>query len=538
MTVRDLGVVDYLVVGAGAMGMAFVDTLMSLQPSATVMLIDSHTAPGGHWNDAYDYVKLHQPSIAYGVNSMQLEGNWAKLLLAGKLPWNHHASKPELLTYYRSVVDSWSQKGHLLYMPSTRYDFTQNPTTQDMVTFKSINDNNDELNNSTTYQVKVNVKVVDAVQGECKVPKTTPPQFTYDSTIQVITPNDLLEQKPVKKTGWLFTKPSAIPTTKYVVVGCGKTGMDAIIYLQTTLHVLPSDITWIIPHDVWMINLERSSPSAYHQALLNQIGNHEAAMDELEKNNFIYRLDPTVRPTSEYKFPTISGSELKTLRTVENKIRHGRVKHIQADDNIPVLHFIDGTELKLNNSLVESTVFIHCSAPGPFTNITRGEEERLPMRLFDGKTITLFPLFAPPITFSGAVIAKLETARRNNTLNFEGGKRLKVEQADDTSASIDGNTLLGNYIQPYYIGSKSATVQMLHHYNLAMFLSLVDNDPMHGAQWLTKNNRVSEFQWLSKLKIVDILQKMISHSQELGYTEQETENLRIVSSIVSPLQGM
>ena len=51
---------DYLVVGAGATAMAFVDTLLSKSDSQVVM-VDRHHRPGGHWNHAYSYVGLHQP---------------------------------------------------------------------------------------------------------------------------------------------------------------------------------------------------------------------------------------------------------------------------------------------------------------------------------------------------------------------------------------------------------------------------------------------------------------------------------------------
>ncbi|OBI99255.1 hypothetical protein A5625_04485 [Mycobacterium sp. 1465703.0] len=42
---------DYLVVGAGAMGMAFIDTLVS-ETQARVVVVDRHHAPGGHWTMA------------------------------------------------------------------------------------------------------------------------------------------------------------------------------------------------------------------------------------------------------------------------------------------------------------------------------------------------------------------------------------------------------------------------------------------------------------------------------------------------------
>lgn len=62
---------DYLVVGAGASGMAFTDALVA-SCDAEVVLVDRRPAPGGHWRDAYPFVRLHVPSAFYGVNSTRL----------------------------------------------------------------------------------------------------------------------------------------------------------------------------------------------------------------------------------------------------------------------------------------------------------------------------------------------------------------------------------------------------------------------------------------------------------------------------------
>jgi hypothetical protein len=43
---------DYLVVGAGAMGMAFTDALID-NADVHVTLVDQRHAAGGHWQDAY-----------------------------------------------------------------------------------------------------------------------------------------------------------------------------------------------------------------------------------------------------------------------------------------------------------------------------------------------------------------------------------------------------------------------------------------------------------------------------------------------------
>ena len=62
---------DYLVVGSGAAGMAFTDSLIT-ETDARIVMVDRRSAPGGHWNDAYPFVRLHQPSLYYGVNSTSL----------------------------------------------------------------------------------------------------------------------------------------------------------------------------------------------------------------------------------------------------------------------------------------------------------------------------------------------------------------------------------------------------------------------------------------------------------------------------------
>jgi cation diffusion facilitator CzcD-associated flavoprotein CzcO len=64
-TVRTINT-DYLVVGAGAAGMAFADALIAAC-DADVVMVDRRHRPGGHWNDAYPFVRLFasiEPAIA------------------------------------------------------------------------------------------------------------------------------------------------------------------------------------------------------------------------------------------------------------------------------------------------------------------------------------------------------------------------------------------------------------------------------------------------------------------------------------------
>ena len=50
---------DYLVVGAGATGMIFVDEMLT-HSDARFVIVDRRFRPGGHWNDAYPFVRLHR----------------------------------------------------------------------------------------------------------------------------------------------------------------------------------------------------------------------------------------------------------------------------------------------------------------------------------------------------------------------------------------------------------------------------------------------------------------------------------------------
>ena len=60
--------VDYLIKGAGAARVAFADSVLT-DSQATLAIVDRRDRAGGHWNDAYPFVRLHQPASFYGVNS-------------------------------------------------------------------------------------------------------------------------------------------------------------------------------------------------------------------------------------------------------------------------------------------------------------------------------------------------------------------------------------------------------------------------------------------------------------------------------------
>src|SRR3712207_811757 len=101
---------DYLVLGAGAMSLAFVDVVLAEDPTAHVVLVDRRDSPGGHWNDAYPFVKLHQPAAYYGLNYEHLGQGGADLV-----------SGPEVVAYYKRAMNRFLATGRAQFLPMSEY---------------------------------------------------------------------------------------------------------------------------------------------------------------------------------------------------------------------------------------------------------------------------------------------------------------------------------------------------------------------------------------------------------------------------------
>src|SRR6185295_12318332 len=93
---------DYLVVGAGAAGMAFTDALID-HADVRVVLVDRRHGVGGHWLDAYPFVRLHQASSFYGVASTLLGGG--RIQRSGpEAGLQERASQAEICLYYARML--------------------------------------------------------------------------------------------------------------------------------------------------------------------------------------------------------------------------------------------------------------------------------------------------------------------------------------------------------------------------------------------------------------------------------------------------
>lgn len=533
---------DYLLIGAGASSLAFLDTLLTENPSAKVVLVDKKPSPGGHWVDDYDYVKLHQPSIVYGIASRQLEGNWMKLLFRNfMLPWNHRASKAELLTHFQEYIQDKIDSGRLEYYPNCQYDFSSSPN-DGVHSFSS-------LDGRKSYEVEVGIKLINGVLGENQVPSQCPVKFPVDKGITLVTPNDLYHaQQGNGKKGEEtsdISKSVLGNTKRYIVLGCGKTAMDTVVYLRSVMKIKQERISWVIPNDVWMLAREGGGNPGTLLETIVELGDEKSAIDSLEKQGILVRLDKKNQPT-RFRFPMIGKDELKYMRGIKDIIRRGRVTSIDLVAGNAKLNFGPEKESWTSSNKVEDDVFIHCTSPGPFNDNTEG-------RIFlSDKEMNLLLLYSPPISISMSCLAYLETARTKGKLNLEFGREL-IRAADGSEERIDDNDVLKRlFVTELSVSGKKkggapseeqaedfGKLAIMTSLNLALFMVMADLDPMVGYQWL-KLNRLS---FLSipgfKCKIHETM-KLLSEKEEgfLGLSSREIRMLALLATKLEPLKGM
>lgn len=325
---------DYLVAGAGAMGMAFTDALID-HADVHVTLVDRRHSAGGHWNDAYPFVQLHQASLFYGVAStvlgegtVQQEGPEAGL--------QERARRSEIQHYYDGILNRrFLGTGRVAFLGGSEY---HTDGTSHFVRSRV---------SGETTQVNVRRRIVDSAYLAPTIPATTPPPFGVADGVRVMPINELAKL--------------AEAASSYVIVGSGKTATDGIVWLLAN-GVSPDRIVWVRPREPWMLNRAMVQPDPLVALGLATSTMAAAAgatsLDDLfmrlENAGVMMRIDTERAPTMA-KTPTLGTWELDLLRTIENVVRLGHIKHVTAQ------------EIVLDDGVVPLTpgaLIVHCAASG------------------------------------------------------------------------------------------------------------------------------------------------------------------------------
>jgi NAD(P)-binding Rossmann-like domain len=368
---------DYLVIGAGAAGMSFVDALIDADHDCDVVMVDRRDAPGGHWNDAYPFVSLHQAAACYGVNSQPL--GTAHLddhgLNAGLY---ERAGGAQISDYFRRVLDEHHlASGQVRFFPMSNYLGLE---TQDVAFVAALT--------GATTEVTVRRAVVDARYLEPTIPSRHTPAFAIDTDVRCVPVNELPNVSE--------------PATGYTIIGGGKTGSDACTWLLEH-GVDPDRIRWVRARDAWMWNRAHLQPLELVTDTIDGIARCVEASAEadsvddlfarLEAGDQLMRLDEQVTPTM-YHGATLTVAELELLRTIERVVRLGHVTTIRADEIVLERGTIPTDRGQLH---------VDCSAAG------LGKAPARP--IFEPGRITLQCIATVFPTFNAAVIGYLEASR-------------------------------------------------------------------------------------------------------------------------------
>ncbi|MBC7605214.1 MAG: NAD(P)/FAD-dependent oxidoreductase [Ramlibacter sp.] len=367
---------DYLIIGSGAVGMSFADTLLD-ECDAHITIVDRHSKPGGHWNDAYSFVGLHQPSAYYGVNSTEL-GSRRKDDTGPNKGLYEMASGPEINTYYdKLMTQRFLPSGRVSYYPMSNYAGEGRIVS---------------LLSGAQTQIKVRKKTVDATWFSPSVPSTHTPKFKVGDGVRVVPPNTLPQL-------WLEQSDEQAPR-KFCILGAGKTAMDAAVWLLRH-GVAPESIQWVMPRDSWIQNRLQTQPGL--EFFYDSVGGEAEKLDafaqaksidevflRMEAQGQMLRIDPAHMPTM-FHYATISIGEVELLRTIKRVIRMGRVQTIARD-----LMVLDQGQVAME----PGTLYVDCTASA----IRREASEPV----FQGDRIAVQLLRAPLVVLSAALTAYVE----------------------------------------------------------------------------------------------------------------------------------
>lgn len=302
---------DYLVVGAGASGMAFADTLVA-HSDADVVLVDRRHRPGGHWLDAYPFVRLHQPSAYYGVESRSL-GRDRIDEFGPNAGFYERAGAAEICDYYARVLDE-------SLLPTGRVRFLGMSECRggdgDGYVVVSLLDGAETV-------VRPRRKVVDASHVQSEIPSRHVPGFTVASGITLVPPNRLVDLGG--------------PADRFTVIGAGKTAIDTCVWLLDA-GVDPDRIRWIRGRDPWQFDRAFTQPldlvGSFMRLQAVWVEVAAAAADgrdfarRLEDAGVFVRLDPATEPLA-FRGATVSRAEIESVRTIEQIVRARRVRSIE-----------------------------------------------------------------------------------------------------------------------------------------------------------------------------------------------------------------
>jgi hypothetical protein len=240
---------------------------------------------------------------------------------------------------------------------------------------------------------------------------------------------------------------------------------------------------------------------------------------------------------TRFRFPVVPNDELKLLRKIKNIIRRGRATAIRKDGNKVVVDFGNNHGSWEAFASVADLVFVHATSPGPFNGKDSDD-------LFvSDDFLTLNLLTAPPISSSMSMIAKIEAARHQGTLDLDFARQLfhayhVVSESSPSDDKKTDNDVLRWAIRGYKLSDLDAREKVKPLVTLAMFIAVLDKDPTVAINWM-KSNRLTFFSIPGfKGHTYEHMLLLCEKGRSLGFSENDIRVFNMLAGKLKPLEGM
>jgi hypothetical protein len=264
-----------------------------------------------------------------------------------------------------------------------------------------------------------------------------------------------------------------------VVIGAGKTGLDALLFLLDE-GVSPDRIQWVVSQDAWLLNRASMQPRVVLDTFTAMLENIAGATDvdevflRLERQGIVFRADRSTLPL-KWRCATADRRELEAIRRIEDVVKLGRVKRVSTRQ----LHLEAGTV-----DTGEDNLFIDCTANG----LARLE----PRPVFSDGLVTLQSVVMCQQAFSAALIGRIEL------LDISDQKRNELcvatphpERKEDLLPAVIGSTQNLMRLTPHLpLWLRRSRLNLAHHAPLHRYLLDIGKLAVHRRGALASMHRI------------------------------------------------
>lgn len=367
LSTADSAEAELVIVGAGFSGLNALRAAREYIPKpGRIVIADERSNYGGHWIDSYDFVRLHQPYKKY----TSYDESWDL-----DKPLEYLATKDEVLNHLRDL----GRRAGAEELFGYRY-----------IGHDKVQEIDDLL--EISFRVVGNYKNILKKDGECNgnyVGNSNGTIKIYTKRLIICCPvshrvnkrlqlsSSKVESIDIRELSSDVANDNGKRSTHYLIVGSGKSAMDAIAYIHDNCELNKTTVSMISGNGVAFINREKMYPSSWFarhfgrvdpvwlvsQYVLKWDGTNQASlMREMERDGYL--ISAVSKPQS-CVFGFLSPVELEKVNRCLGEIIKGRmITIVDSTDGCGIDVVMECTKERVplkSFKAVQRTVVVNCT---------------------------------------------------------------------------------------------------------------------------------------------------------------------------------